>query len=65
MLFSIELWRQWQPLIFPPIKASNGALRSVKALAPQRSYTGSGLQNYQNAGKALRDANTTSLFDVL
>ena len=30
MLFSIELWRQCQPLIFPPIQASNGALRSVK-----------------------------------
>ena len=30
MLFSIELWREWQPLIFPPIQASDGALRSVK-----------------------------------
>ena len=30
MLFSIELWRQWQPLIFPPIHTANGALRSVK-----------------------------------
>ena len=36
MLFGIELWRQkklwrqWQPLIFPPIEASNGALRSLK-----------------------------------
>ena len=30
MLFNIELWRQWQPLIFPPIQASDGALRSVK-----------------------------------
>ena len=30
MLFGIELWRQWQPLIFPPIQASDGALRSVK-----------------------------------
>ena len=30
MLFSIELHRQWQPLIFQPIQASNGALRSVK-----------------------------------
>ena len=29
-LFSIELWRKWQPLIFPPIEASDGALRSVK-----------------------------------
>ena len=30
MLFRIELWRQWQPPIFPPIQASDGALRSVK-----------------------------------
>ena len=30
MLFRIELWRQWQPLMFPPIQASGGALRSVK-----------------------------------
>ena len=36
MMFGIELWRQkklwrqWQPLIFPPIEASNGALRSLK-----------------------------------
>ena len=30
MLLSIELWRQWQPLVFPPIQASDGALRSVK-----------------------------------
>ena len=30
MLFSSELWRQWQPFIFPPIEASNGALRSAK-----------------------------------
>ena len=30
MLFGIELWRRWQPLIFPPIEASNGALRSTK-----------------------------------
>ena len=30
MLFGIELWRQWQPLIFPPIQARNGALRSIK-----------------------------------
>ena len=29
MLFSIERWRQCQPLIFPPIQASNRALRSV------------------------------------
>ena len=29
MLFSIGLWRQCQPLVFPPIQASNGALRSV------------------------------------
>ena len=28
-MFSIELWRQWQPLMFPPIQASGG-LRSVK-----------------------------------
>ena len=30
MLFSIGLWRQCQPVIFPPIQASNGALRSIK-----------------------------------
>ena len=30
MLCSIELSRQWQPLIFPPIQASDGSLRSVK-----------------------------------
>ena len=30
MLFSIELWRQWQPLTFPPIRASDRALRSVE-----------------------------------
>ena len=30
MLFSIGRWRQCQPLVFPPIQASNGALRSVK-----------------------------------
>ena len=30
MLFSIELWRPWQPLMFPPSQASDGALRSVK-----------------------------------
>ena len=29
-LFGIELWRQQQLLIFPPVKASNGALRSIK-----------------------------------
>ena len=29
-LFSIEMWRRWQPLMFPPIQVSNGALRSVK-----------------------------------
>ena len=29
-LFSIELGRQLQPLIFPPIQAPNGTLRSVK-----------------------------------
>ena len=29
-LFRIKLWRQWQPLIFPLIQASDGALRSVK-----------------------------------
>ena len=29
MLFSIELWRQWQPLMFPPIHPLNGALRCV------------------------------------
>ena len=28
--FSIERWRQWQPLTFPPIQASDGAPRSVK-----------------------------------
>ena len=30
MLFRIELWRQGRPLMFPPIPASDGALRSVK-----------------------------------
>ena len=30
MFFSIELWRQWQPIIFPPIQASNGAPRSIE-----------------------------------
>ena len=30
MSFSIELWRQRQPLMFPPIQAFDGALRSVK-----------------------------------
>ena len=30
MLCSMELSREWQPLIFPPIQASDGALRSVK-----------------------------------
>ena len=30
LMFSNELWRQWQPLIFPPIQASHGALRFVK-----------------------------------
>ena len=30
MLFGIEPWRQWQPLIFPPIQASNGALCYIK-----------------------------------
>ena len=30
MLFSIELWRYSQPLVFPSIQASNGAVRSVK-----------------------------------
>ena len=30
MLFSIGLWRQCQPFVFPPIQSSNGALRSVK-----------------------------------
>ena len=30
ILFSIELWRQWQPLRFLPIQASDGALRCVK-----------------------------------
>ena len=30
MLFSVELWRQWQPPIIPPIQASYGALRSGK-----------------------------------
>ena len=29
-LFSIEIWRRCQPLMFPPIQVSNGALRSVK-----------------------------------
>jgi len=28
--FSFELWRQWQQPLFPPIQASDGALRSVK-----------------------------------
>ena len=61
MLFSIELWRQWQPLMFPPIQASDGALRSVKH---ERRYlvgssSGQELQKDQNSGIALRDANTT------
>ena len=30
MLFGIELWPQLQPLMFLPIQASDGALRSVK-----------------------------------
>ena len=30
MSFNIELWRPRQPLIFPPIHAPNGGLRSVK-----------------------------------
>ena len=29
MLFSIELWRQLLLLMFPPIQACDGALRSV------------------------------------
>ena len=29
MLFGNERWRKWQPLMFPPIEASDGALRSV------------------------------------
>ena len=30
MLFRIELWRKCRPLVFPPIQASDEALRSVK-----------------------------------
>jgi len=30
MLFGNERWRQLQQLMFPPIEASDGALRSVK-----------------------------------
>ena len=30
MLFRIGRWRQWQPHIFPPLQAADGALRSVK-----------------------------------
>ena len=30
MLFGIEPWRQWQPLKFTPIQASNEALRSIQ-----------------------------------
>ena len=30
MLCSIKLWGQWQPLMFPPIQASNEALRHVQ-----------------------------------
>ena len=51
-LLSIELWRQRQPLILPPIEASDGALRSVK-------HERRRLQDDQNSGIYLRDANTT------
>ena len=30
MLFRMELWRQWQPLMFPSIPAYDAALRSIK-----------------------------------
>ena len=56
MFFSIELWRQWQPLVFPTIQASDGALRSIKH-ERCNSYSGEGPQNDQNSGIALRDAN--------
>ena len=61
MLFGIELWRQWQPLIFPSIQASNGALRSMKHERRNvvTRYTGWRLQNDQNSYIASRDANTT------
>ena len=49
MLFSNELWRQWQPLMFPPIQAR----------APQGRSSGNELQNDQISAIALRDANTT------
>ena len=61
MLFGIELWRQSLPLIFPPIQASNGALRSIKH--ERRNVViirVRGCKMVRNSGmKALRDENTT------
>ena len=58
MLFGIELWRQWQPLMFPPSSLwRSPAVR--KARAPQGSSSGQELQNNQNSAIALRDANTS------
>ena len=60
MLFNIELWRQWQPLMFPPIQASNGALRSEKHERHVVLY----VLGDQKSGIALENTNTTrSAFD--
>ena len=54
-----ELWRQWQPLIFPPIQASNGALSSIKHERCNVVIRVRGCKMTKNSGIALRDANTT------
>jgi len=59
MLFSMELWRQWQPLIFPPMQASNGALHSEKHERRNVVVQGRGCRMTKISGIALRDANTT------
>ena len=59
MLFGIEIWRQWQPLIFPPIQASNGALRSIKHERRNVVIRVRDCKMTKNSGIALRDANTT------
>ena len=60
-LFGIELWRQQQLLIFPPVKASNGALRSIKHERRNLVVRVGGCKMILKKTKeiALRDANTT------
>ena len=59
----IQFWRQWQPLVFPPIQASDGALRSVKHERPKVVIWVRGCRMTKNSGIALQDTDTRRPFE--